>query len=287
MRGTRPRAIRCLTQIPRHFARRLRPRVALLLERAKRDRLNGGRDFRIQYARPRRRIIDMFNDYGCRGRRVERYDAGQHFKQDDAQTVDVRAPIQLFTQTMLRRHVMWRPHDGAGSRQPDGFNVALRSDVEIEHLDLQAAWDCLHENILGFDVAMNYTLPVHLIQRRADLSDNLGGYSLSRPAMSLDQTAQAHSFGQLHYLIVQAFSGNTEVVNRNDVRMLKTGGSLRLAAEAFDGMRIGHSIRVEYFDRHPVADPQTAGAINSPHTTNAEFGLEVVLLIQRPPGQSA
>src|SRR5262245_30543494 len=105
--------------------------------------------------------------------------------------------------------------------------------------------------------------------------------------MSMDQTAQALPFGQLHDLIVQAFSGNTEVVNRNDVRMLQSGGGLRLAAETFDGMRIGHLIRMEYFDRHLVADQQTAGAINSPHSANAEFGLEVVLLIQRPPGQSA
>src|SRR5262249_29473460 len=169
--------------------------------------------FRIQYAGRRRRIIDMFNDYGCRGRRVERYDAGQHFKQDDAQAVDVRAPIQLFAQTLLRRHVLWRPHDGAGSRQPAGLNVAQRADGEIERLALQAAWYCLRETVLPFDVAMNYTLPERLVQRRADLSDNLGGYGLSRPAMSVDQTAQAHSFGQLHDLIVQAFSGNTEVVN--------------------------------------------------------------------------
>src|SRR5262245_37553781 len=120
----------------------------------------------------------MFNDYGCRGKRVERNDAGQHFKQDNAQAVDIRAPIQLFTQTLLGRHVMWRPHDGAGSCQPADFNVAQRGDAEIEQLDLQAAWDYLHENILRFDVAMNYTLPVRLIQRRADLSDDLGGRGL-------------------------------------------------------------------------------------------------------------
>src|SRR5215475_12227103 len=188
---------------------------------------------------------------------------------------------------MLRRHVMWGPHDGAGSRQPAGFNVAQRGYAEIEHLDLQAAWDCLHKNILRFDVAMNYALPVRLIQCRADLSDNLGGCGLGQPAMSLDQIAQTLSFGQLHDLIVQAFSGNTEVVNLNDVRMLQTGGGLRLATETFDRLRIGHLILIEYFDRHPVADQQAVGAINSPHTTNAEFGLEVVLLVQRLSGQSA
>src|SRR5262249_52759992 len=95
--------------------------------------------------------------------------------EDDAQAVDVRAPIQLFAQTMLRRHVMWRPHDGAGSRQPAGGNVAQRGDAEIEHLDLQAARDCLNENILRFDVAMNYTMTVRLVQRRADLADNQDG----------------------------------------------------------------------------------------------------------------
>jgi hypothetical protein len=68
---------------------------------------------------------------------------------------------------------------------------------------------------------------------------------------------------------------------------MTTKGPSRLAAETFDRLRIGHLIRVEYFDRHPVADQQTAGAINSPHSANAEFGLEVALLIQRPPGQSA
>src|SRR5215510_15248834 len=101
---------------------------------------------------------------------------------------------------MLRRHIVRSPYDGAVSRQPAGFNVAQRGDAEIEHLDMQAAWDCLYENVLRFDVAMNYTLPVRLIQRRADLADNLGGVGLSRPAMSVNQTAQAHSFGQLHDL---------------------------------------------------------------------------------------
>src|SRR5262245_19000038 len=229
----------------------------------------------------------MFNDYGCRGSRVERYDAGQHFKQHDAQAVDVRAPIQLFTQTLLRRHVMWGPHDGAGSRQADGSNVAQRGDAKIEHLDLQTAWGCLHENILRFDVAMNYILPVRLIQRRADLADNLGGVSLSQRTLSLDQTADALSFRQLHDQIVQAFSGNIEVVNRNDIRMLQTGGGLRLAAETFDGLRICHLISLENLDRYHVADQQQAGTINGPHSTNAEFGLEIVLLIQRSPCQSA
>src|SRR5262245_62495864 len=148
----------------------------------------------------------MFNDNGCRGRRVERYYAGQHFKQDDAQAVDVRASIQLFTQTLLRRHVMRRPHDDAGSRQPAGVNVAQSGNAEIEYLDLQAAWDCLYENILRFDVAMNYTLPVRLIYRRADLADNLVGGVLRQPAMSLDQTSQSLSFSQLVYLLVQVFS---------------------------------------------------------------------------------
>src|SRR5262249_7176736 len=174
--------------------------------------------------------------------------------EDDAQAVDVRAPIQLFAQTLLRRHIMRRSHDGAGSRQPAGFNVAQRGDAEIEHLDLQAALDRLHENIFRFDVAMNYTQPVRLLQRRAGLSDNFGGGDLTNRALSLDQPAQALSFGQLHDLIVQAFAGNTEVVNRDYIRMLQTGGGPRLAAETFDRLWIGHLIRVEYFDRHPITD---------------------------------
>src|SRR5262245_19275782 len=99
---------------------------------------------------------------------------------------------------MLRRHIMRRPYDIAGSRQPAGFNVAQRGDAEIEHLDLQAAWDCLDENILRFDVAMNHTLLVRLIQRGAYLSDNLGGCCLSQRALSLNQTAQALSSDQFH-----------------------------------------------------------------------------------------
>src|SRR5262245_38074388 len=229
----------------------------------------------------------MFNDYGCWGGRIERHDAGQHFKQDDPQAVDVRASVQLFAQTMFGRHVMRRPHDGPGSRQPAGVNVSQRGDTEIEYLDLQAAWNYLHENIIRFDVAMNYTLPVRLVQRRADLSDNLGGVGLSQRTLSLDQTAQALSFGQLHDQIVQAFTGNAEVVNRNDIRMLQTGGGLRLAAESLDRLRIGHLIRVEYFDRRAIADQQTNGAVNSPHSASADFGLKVVLLIQRHPCQSA
>src|SRR5262245_66616490 len=188
---------------------------------------------------------------------------------------------------MLRRHIVRSPYDGAVSRQPAGFNVAQRGDAEIDHLDLQAAWGCLYKNVLRFDVAMNYTLPVRLIQRRADLLDNLGGVGLSQPALSLDQTAQVLSFGQFHDLIVQAFTGNTEVVNRNDIRMLQTGGGLRLAAESLARLRIGHLIRVEYFDGRAIADQQTNGAVNSPHSANADFGLKVVLLIQRHPCQSA
>src|SRR5215510_351020 len=108
---------------------------------------------------------------------------------------------------MLRRHIVRSPYDGAVSRQPAGFNVAQRGDAEIEHLDMQAAWDCLYENVLRFDVAMNYTLPVRLIQRRADLADNLGGVGLSQRALSLDQTAETLSFSKIHDQIVQAFSG--------------------------------------------------------------------------------
>jgi len=60
---------------------------------------------------------------------------------------------------------------------------------------------------------------------------------------------------------------------------------LGLAAKPFHSFRVGHLLTVKNFDRYRVPNQHTTGAIDNPHTTLSKSRFEVVLLIQRSPGQ--
>src|SRR5438067_9885392 len=123
----------------------------------------------------------------------------------------------------------------------------------------------MHHDVVGLDVTMNDSLPVCFVQCGARLCDNFGGGRWrERPALP-DDVAYALAFDQFHHQVKESILRDAEVVNRDSVRMLETGGGLRLAPETFGGLWNSHLFGMQDFNRHLVADEQARSAIDRSH----------------------
>ena len=91
--------------------------------------------------------------------------AGEHFVEDAAERIDVRARIGRFAFPLLWCHVARRAHHRAAGR--DRLILARSRQPEIQHLD--AGWR--DHDVARFEIAVNDVLGVRLGQ----CSGNLGG----------------------------------------------------------------------------------------------------------------
>ncbi len=69
---------------------------------------------------------------------------------------------------------MRRSHHAARLRQIACRQVAQLGDTKIENFDAQAVWRRIENNIVRFDIAVNYVATVRFIQCRADLCSDFG-----------------------------------------------------------------------------------------------------------------
>ena len=85
--------------------------------------------------------------------------AGQHFVEDAAERVDIRAGIGRFAFPLLRRHVGGRAHHHAAGG--DRFILARFRQSEIQNLDAGFR----DHDVAGLEIAVNDALAVRLGQR--------------------------------------------------------------------------------------------------------------------------
>jgi hypothetical protein len=173
---------------------------------------------------------------------VERYGAGQHLVEHDADRIQVGALIDRCATRLLGREVLRGPDDRAGL----GHLARPRArDPEVRHLQAAVGVD---ENVVRLDVAVDDALSV----READGAEDLAGVGDraldGQRATREDQLLERPPLDVLHRDVVGAF-GFAAVVDRDDVRVRERGGVLRLAPKALDELFVVRVLVVQDLDR--------------------------------------
>src|SRR5437899_724922 len=84
--------------------------------------------------------------------------AREHLENDHAYAVDIRSGSEWIGLALLWRHVVWSAHKHLSSH-PLGCPGTALCDLgyaEVEHLDDLGIVFALEEDVVGFEVAMNY-----------------------------------------------------------------------------------------------------------------------------------
>ncbi len=167
---------------------------------------------------------------------------------------------------LFRRHVLRRPQHAAGFRQRD-FRLAAQDfgDAEIGNLHPPLF---VHQDVFRLDVAMDDALVVRELQRLADLGDDLQRLARRKPAgpLELPQVQPIHEFheeiGEPVHL--------TELVDRDNVRMVQLGQRAGLSPEAFGKAGPARGLRRQNLQGdHPVKRA-LAGLIDRSHAPFAD-----------------
>src|ERR1019366_7313187 len=132
----------------------------------------------------------------------------QHLVQNDSDSEEVAAPIDLLTEDLLRRHIGDGPDNLSGNTKARGRHVSGTGpaagrnplgQTEVQNLYVAVSAD---HDVGGLEIAVNDARVV----RRAQGFDHLTGYSetLLRGRMMLQPLAQRIALHQLRHHIARA-----------------------------------------------------------------------------------
>ena len=91
---------------------------------------------------------------------------------------------------------------------------------------------------------------------------------LHRQRTVIDEIAQRLSFDQFHREIRGVIEA-ADFVDRNDVRMIESGGSARFLLETFEARRVAGEFFRQNFDRHRTPEARVARAEDFAHAASA------------------
>ena len=214
----------------------------------------------------------------CARRALKGAAAGQQLVQHRSEREDVGAMVGLLAAHLFGRHVGRRSHHDAGPGAPDRHRRFRRVGVgtqlgqtEVQNLDVAVAGD---EDVLGFDVAMDDALVVRSGQTAGDLTRvRQGGAPGQRAA--LHRVAQRPAFEQFadekrRPRTGQAVGDTTDVVNRDDVRVIQPADRPGFLFEAPDAIGIGRERREQDLDGDVAIESRVAGPVDLSHSASTD-----------------
>ncbi len=165
-----------------------------------------------------------------RGPGTAREVAGEHFVKHDAQAVNVRPVVHGAAAQLLRRGVFRRAKGGSREGAAGGVRMAGFSAEEFGQAEVGDAHPAggVHEDIAGLDVAVHKPLTVGILQRVADLPDDLQGLGHGQ-ITAPDQPAEIRSGDMFHDNKQMPGFRPPEVMQAHDIRMTQPRQSPGLA----------------------------------------------------------
>lgn len=217
---------------------------------------------------------------------------GERFVHDDAHGVNVTSLIELVSLALLRRHVHGTSahfaHLGKSLmilRCRDVFHDL--SNAEVHHFDEVFIAVVTDQNdIARLEISVNNSLLVRVTKRFCRLHEQL-----ERPVY-LDLTFLSYDVGQRHALEVvhddirlTRLLRNTEIINRDDVRVIELTSMSTFLLEPFYAHRVAEMVRLQHFDcDNPVHDV-LATFVDYAHSACAQVFENLVFACQLSPKQ--
>src|SRR5260221_4933520 len=116
--------------------------------------------------------------------------------------------------------------------------VAHPRNAKIEHLYSNTGRRCIHDDVVRLDVSMNDVFLVGRLKRRTHLRYDLDRHFWSKRPVLPEHVANALSFNKLHREINDSLARDSEIVDRDGIRVFQSCRRLSLAPKALDALSI-------------------------------------------------
>ena len=201
----------------------------------------------------------------------ERHGAGENLVEDAAKRVDVGPPVDVPTLDLFGRDVVDRPDEHAGGGHP----VCLAGPFgkpEVGQVDVVAGVD---QHVARLDVAMDEPTCVSGVQRISHLGDQPRSPFRGQWSALLQQRAEVDPRDEPHGDVEQIVV-LSDLVDRDDVRMLDLGGQVRLPLKALPKHRIRCQLGHDHLERDDAVGPSLTRPVHEPHAPAPGDGLDPV-----------
>src|SRR5579875_3551573 len=167
-------------------------------------------------------------------------------------------------------------HAGAGLGQA-GVAHAF-GDPEVDNLDVAGIVD---QDVLRFDVAMDESVQMRVVERGGNLSDDERGALDTKRALAIDQLFEVSPRDIFHH-DVAGLAILSDIVDADDIRMGQSRGRLRLSLEPGQKVGISAELVAQNLDRYRPVEQQVVPSVDDRHATFADRLIETVAPIQDP-----
>ena len=207
---------------------------------------------------------------GNRAVAAERWLARQHLVENGAQRIEVRARVDRFALSLLRREVRGRPqHRG---RLGQRFRSVGAGDAEVHHLHVAARGE---HDVPGLHITVGDPGPVREGQCLRNRLPDLDGSLRHERRVLADHARQGLPLHVLHHDEVRAVVGSG-VEDRDHVGVVQRGGGLRLSPKARHERVVPRELVAEDLDGHGPIQDLIGAQVDLGHPALAEDRVELV-----------
>ena len=200
---------------------------------------------------------------------VKRGFPGEHFVEDQPESVDVHAMVESLALGLFGRHIRRRAHHAPGHR---GILRVRSRNAEIHHL--QAAIRPDHD-VLRLQVAMHNGLAMRLGEALRQLPRELDGAPGFQAALALQKAAQALSLHEFHREIDRVARA-MEFVQSRHVAMRDLVRQQQFVLEALQNLRIAGDLGLQDLQRHNLAGLTVPHLIDDAHAAAPQFAEHLI-----------
>jgi hypothetical protein len=191
-------------------------------------------------------------------RQLQRQAAGQQLVEEHAERIDVGAAVDVRRQAAVRllgAHVRRSPHGNAELRQLGDVQqraVERLGQAEIDHPGAGAAVFPGDQHIVRLDIAVQHAALVRVLDRRADLHEQLQAVPRGQP-LAVAEVGEGQAGDVLHGEVGIAVVGGARVVDPRDPRMIHQRQHLALMLET-ESVAAGRAPRTDDLEGHPAVE---------------------------------
>ena len=253
-------------------------RRGLLGEHRHDEAHEGGRHVGRTRRQVGRRLRDVREQHlGDARRGRERRLAGAELVDDEAERVEIAAPVDRLALALLGRHVRGRAEDRARARAEVRIRLVERArDAEVEHLDVVALAVAIEQHdVLGLEIAMHDAVGLRAAQRAGDLQGDGDGARRRHAARARQLVAQRPPLEELRRdegLPVEI----ADVVEPHRVRVLDGRREVHLLHEAVDDLPLTRELSVNELERDLPVHGMLDGGVDDAHAAPAEHARDRV-----------
>ncbi len=263
--ASRPYASDGLSQVASELTGTSVAILALLGQHLIHHRIYRGRHRQATHIAQRgRRGVHLGVENRMGGGAVKGHLATQHLVAHDTQRIEIRAVVQRLILDLLRAHVAGRAKDSTcpGQRRRHTTTTERLDETKVGQNYPTRRID---QNVRRLDVTVDKTALVGVIQRRADLRDDIHHLLRREGRVRANALHQRGALDEFHR-DVMIVTLDTHVVNGDDIGLLEVGCRHCLLMEASDELSVARQVGGQHLECHVAPQGGLPGLVDRGHS---------------------